>query len=218
MEPQGGTEARESDELLVERAKHDPAAFGELYEKYLPHLYNYVYYRAGNTLDAEDLTEKVFLQALIHLPRYRYLGLPFSAWLFRIAHNVLANWHRDQGRRQELWVSKIAGSEGVASEPQVEEWAQVRGAVAKLSPLRQHLVLLKYVEGMSNAEIGQVLGRSEGAVKAMLHRTLKALQAELDTAGEEETDHDKASQKVAGQTAAAPSFPRGRLPRGGGPG
>src|SRR4030042_6783938 len=88
------------EEELIRKAKYERQAFGVLYERYLQKIYTYLYYRTGNHADAEDLTSKVFHKAYVHLPGYESLGLPFSAWLYRIAHNILANWYRDQGRRR----------------------------------------------------------------------------------------------------------------------
>src|SRR5258708_5690132 len=92
---------------LVAAAKTDPEAFGALYERYVKKIYNYVYYRTGNTHDAEDLTERVFQRAMLNLEGYTSRGLPFSAWLYRIAHNLVANWHRDQGRRQMVPLNEV---------------------------------------------------------------------------------------------------------------
>ena len=170
----------EDDAVLIERARSDPEAFGDLYERYVTRIYSYIYHRTGNSAEAEDLTERVFLQALTHLSNYTYRGLPFSVWLFRIAHNLVANWYRDRGR------SKTTSLDGIGSVLQeidtlerVEEAALVRRAVAQLSRDRQQLLLLKFGQELSHAEIGQIMGRSEGAVKALLHRTLKALKEEL---------------------------------------
>lgn len=172
----------ESDEMLVERAKADPQAFGELYERYLSKIYSYCYYRTRNVSEAEDLTEKVFLQALTHLSGYAYRGLPFSVWLYRIAHNIVANWHRDRQRHPSL---PLEETDSITLDEdrleQVEDVAMVRKAVATLPAERQNLLLLKFVEGLSNAEIGRTLGRTEGAVKALLHRTLRTLREEIST-------------------------------------
>ena len=92
----------ESDFELVKRIKKDPSAFGLVYERYITKIYNYVYYRVGNHHDAEDLTSRVFYRALTHIKDYSDRGVPFSAWLYRIAHNLVANWHRDHARRQDL--------------------------------------------------------------------------------------------------------------------
>ena len=90
------------DKELVELAKDDKEAFGEIYERYMPKIYNYIYYRTSNQHDAEDLTAKVFFRAMSHIGNYVDKGVPFQAWLYRIAHNLVANWHRDQGRRKLL--------------------------------------------------------------------------------------------------------------------
>ena len=90
----------ENDATLIARAKKDPEAFGALYERYVDNIYNYICYRTGNDQDAEDLTARTFYRALNHFPTYEDRGAPFSAWLYRIAHNLVANWDRDNSRRQ----------------------------------------------------------------------------------------------------------------------
>src|SRR5262245_36058502 len=87
---------------LIERAKREPEAFADLYERYIDRIYAYVYYRTGDARDAEDLTARVFYRALAHLPDYNQTGAPFIAWLYRIAHNLVANWHRDNTRHPEI--------------------------------------------------------------------------------------------------------------------
>lgn len=178
-----------SDEnALVERAKTDPAAFGILYERYVNKIYNYVYYRIGNQHDAEDLTARTFYRALDHIERYVDQGAPFSAWLYRIAHNLVANWHRDQSRRKiislediKLSVQRRHGPDQMAE--QNEEKDDLLAAIRRLPPDRQQLLILKFVEGMSNAEIGKVMDRSEGAIKSLYHRTLLSLREMLEPEG-----------------------------------
>jgi RNA polymerase sigma-70 factor (ECF subfamily) len=169
---------------LIEQAKTDSPAFGELYQRYLGRIYSFVYHRTGNQADAEDLTERVFVQALTHLPRYTNRGLPFSVWLFRIAHNLVANWYRDQKRTSALPMDAVlAGDEETTAVLElVEDVAQLRRAMAQLPQDRQQLLLLKFTEDLSHAEIGKIMGRSEGAVKALLHRTLKALKEDMQGA------------------------------------
>jgi len=175
-----GGRVTDDDAVLIERARADPEAFGNLYERYVTRIYSYVYHRTGNAADAEDLTERVFLQALTHLPNYTYRGLPFSVWLFRIAHNLVANWYRDRGRSKTTSLDGIAAvASEVDSLERVEEATLVRRAVSRLSSDRQQLLALKFGQELSHAEIGHIMGRSEGAVKALLHRTLKALKEEL---------------------------------------
>jgi len=170
---------------LVEEAKSDPDAFGLLYERYVDKIYSYVYYRTGNHHDAEDLTAKVFHQALTHIPRYVQRGAPFSSWLYRIAHNLVANWHRDHSRRQIVSLDRLAivGSQGddgpFQQVAQGERRDALLDAIQQLPPDRQQLLILKFVERMPNAQIGQTMGRSEGAIKSLYHRTLVALRQEL---------------------------------------
>jgi RNA polymerase sigma-70 factor (ECF subfamily) len=170
---------------LVERAKTDSAAFGILYELYVNKIYNYIYYRVGNQHDAEDLTARTFYRALDHIGRYVNRGAPFSAWLYRIAHNLVANWHRDQSRRKiislediKLRVQRRDGPDQMAE--QKEEQDELLAAIRRLPPDRQQLLILKFAEGMSNAEIGKVMGRSEGAIKSLYHRTLLSLREIFD--------------------------------------
>lgn len=175
---------RDDEARLVQRAKTDAEAFGELYERYVKRIYNYVYYRTGNSSEAEDLTARVFQRAIMHLPAYRDQGLPFSAWLYRIAHNLVANWHRDQARRQFISLDDQAAAGLAAEEPDlpavsVEERERLRRALRQLPQERQQLIILKFVESLPNAEIGRVMGRSEGAIKSLYHRTLLALRDEL---------------------------------------
>ncbi len=186
-----------SDEAgLVAQAKTDPEAFGALYERYVQKIYRYVYYRTGNPHDAEDLTAKVFQRALVSLERYTSRGLPFSAWLYRIAHNLVANWHRDQGRRQMVPLNEAARQDWQALRTEAPELAvetreeqdRLLAAVRRLSEERQQLLVLKFVECLSNAEIGQVLNRSEGAVKSLYHRTLLVLRDELTKTAEPPTN------------------------------
>jgi RNA polymerase sigma-70 factor (ECF subfamily) len=174
----------ESDLDLVARVKADSSAFGLLYERYVTKIYNYVYYRTGNHHDAEDLTSRVFYRALMHVDDYVDRGVPFSAWLYRIAHNLVANWHRDHSRRQELDLEdSILTSPPREMPEQVAETNETRErllwAIRLLPAERQELLILKFVEQLSNAEIGQIMGRSEGAIKSLYHRTLLQLREEL---------------------------------------
>ena len=172
------------DRALVELAADDKEAFGELYERYLTKMYNYVYYRTGNTHDAEDLTAKVFQRAMSHIGAYVDRGLPFQAWLYRIAHNLVANWHRDQGRRKIIALDDFVAHSLQSEAPdrrteEQEEQKQLMEAVRRLPEDRQQLLLLKFIEQLSNAEIGEIMGRTEGAVKSLYHRTLLALREDL---------------------------------------
>jgi len=175
-----------SDDDLAEQAKASGDAFGVLYERHLRRIYNYVYYRIGQRAEAEDLTERVFMQALESLPRYQHRGAPFSAWLFRIAHNLVANWHRDTGRHPSAPLEDAGERVDQRADPfgdalNSEEQRELREVVHRLPPDRQMLLQMKFVEERSNLEIAREMGRTEGAIKALLHRTLVALRSDLAT-------------------------------------
>jgi RNA polymerase sigma-70 factor (ECF subfamily) len=171
---------------LSQAGQGNREAFGILYEMYVSRIYNYVYYRTGNPYDAEDLTARVFFRAMHHINNYQDRGLPFSAWLYRIAHNLVANWHRDNSRRPEIplddgLITRHSGED----HPEVallqnEERERLLRMIHRLPSDRQQLLILKFVEHLSNSEIGQIMGRTEGAVKSLYHRTLLSLRDELD--------------------------------------
>lgn len=185
---------RESDLEAIQRAKQDPEVFGILYERYVTAIYRYVYYRVGNVQDSEDLTARVFVRALKHIRNYNERGVPFSAWLYRIAHNVVVNFHRDTSRKPAVSLDDAIDADESLSgalftddsherdhaiDMQKERLRLVR-AIRQLSEERQQLIVLKFVEQMPNAEIGQIMSRSEGAVKSLYHRTLMQLRELID--------------------------------------
>lgn len=167
---------------LINEARTDPDAFGVLYERYVGKIYNYVYYRVGNTNDAEDLTARVFFKALKSIGNYRHMGLPFSAWLYRIAHNLVANYHRDRTKMSEVSIenliladsSRAAAPEATLAKKQDD--AYLLKLINELSPQKRELVILKFVQKLSNEEIGMIFGKTEGAIKSLYHRTLTELK------------------------------------------
>ena len=180
--------AEEDERTLIVRAASDPAAFGQIYERYVNRIYNYIYHRVSNPHDAEDLTARTFQRALGRIGQYVDRGVPFSAWLYRIAHNLVANWYRDRSRRKDIPLDELAVSTERHSDPfgQValkEQLDEVRSAIRQLNPERRALMVLKHSEHLSNAEIAKILGKSEGAIKSLYHRTLIALRQILEAKG-----------------------------------
>lgn len=172
------------EDVLTRASQGDRDAFGQLYERYIDRIFNYVYYRTGNLHDAEDLTARVFQRAMNHIKNYTDRGVPFSAWLYRIAHNLVANWHRDRSRRQEIPINDVPILPSKGDHPErnlvhSQEQDALLRLIRRLPSERQNLLILKFVENMSNAEIGAIMGRSEGAVKSLYHRTLLALRDQL---------------------------------------
>jgi RNA polymerase sigma-70 factor (ECF subfamily) len=188
---------------LIERAKYDSEAFGELYEIHFDRIYNYIYYRTGNIHDAEDLTAKVFFRAIQHIGNYKDQGGPFSAWLYSIARNLLANWYRDNSKRTMIPIDSIAQVQ-IADGPELEsEFVENRetllAAIRRLPEERQDLLVLKFVNKQSNAEIGHILGRSEGAIKSLYHRTLLSLKSELmESSRREQVRRQEEAQSKSG--------------------
>jgi RNA polymerase sigma-70 factor (ECF subfamily) len=172
------------EDALARAAEGDSKAFGVLYDRYVGRIYNYIYYRTGNTHDAEDLTSRVFTRAMKHITNYQDRGVPFSAWLYRIAHNLVANFHRDNSRKQIVGLDEhfripagVEQPESIVVRSEEEEF--LLNLVGKLPDDRQQLLILKFVDHLSNAEIGEIMGRTEGAIKSLYHRTLLALRDEV---------------------------------------
>lgn len=180
-----------SDEVaLIDAAKQDPTAFGLLYSCYVERIYRYVYFRVGGVSDAEDITSRVFMRAYQNLQRYRHLGLPFSAWLYRIAHNQVANYHRDQSRYREIAIDDM-DLPGVGSLQNLPETAAVSNQevdllmqmVNDLPEQKRELIMLKFIHKLSNEEIAKVLDKTEGAIKSLYHRTLLELRDRMKNYG-----------------------------------
>ena len=177
---------RDPDLAAVRAAQADRAAFDVLYRRYLDRVYAYAFYQLGDHHDAEDATEWTFLGALRAIGRYRDRGSTFRAWLFRIAHNCVANVHRTRSRRrteplpeEPAWAAPDADPAGLLH--RAEEIHAVMRAVARLPDDRRQVVLLRFVDGLSAGEIGEVLGRSPGAVRVLQHRALRELAGRLES-------------------------------------
>lgn len=171
-------------EVVTKAASGDKEAFSILYERYVNRIFNYIYYRTGNPHEAEDLTSRVFHRALHHIAGYDNRGIPFSAWLYRIAHNLVANWHRDNSRRKEVPLEDYAQQPQRAPAPETsvvnnQDLEDLLKIIRRLPDDRQQLLILKFVEGMSNAEVAIIMQRSEGAIKSLYHRTLMTLRDDL---------------------------------------
>jgi len=172
------------DKALDLAVQGDSEAFSFLYELYVNKIFSYIYYRTGSTHDAEDLTARVFQRAMAHIQRYTQKGVPFSAWLYRIAHNLVANWHRDNSRRQEVPLDDqpylvMGGEQPEKQMVHNQDVERLINVIKELSPERQQLIILKFVEQLSNAEISVIMSKSEGAIKSLYHRTLLELRQEV---------------------------------------
>jgi RNA polymerase sigma-70 factor (ECF subfamily) len=179
--PTAGGDRDQADVLAAQR---DRSAFDVLYRRYLDRVYGYAFYQLRDHHDAEDATERTFLAALRALPEFRAEGATFRAWLFRIAHNTIVNARRSRFRRRTEplpdgleRIAPNADPAGLVLE--ADEARRVLRAVADLPEDRRQVVLLRFVDGLSSREIGQVMDRSEGAARVLLHRALRDLAARL---------------------------------------
>jgi RNA polymerase sigma-70 factor (ECF subfamily) len=163
----------------VRAAQADRAAFGALYRRYLDRVYGYAFYLLGDHHDAEDATERTFLAAFDAIGRFRDEGATFRAWLFRIAHNQIANALRSRARRRASPLDAVAEPSADADPADrtgaADDARRVRSALAELSADRRQVLVLRFVDGLSAREIGAVLGRSEGAIRVLQHRALRDL-------------------------------------------
>jgi len=166
--------------LLLERArKYDPEALGEIHDGYSEKIYCYIYRYLGEARLAEDLTAEVFLKLLEAIKASKGPRTHLSAWLYRVAHNLVVDHfrHRSRGESLPLEEELVAAPEDVTVvvEKKLAQ-QQLRAAISHLTTDQQQVIVLKFVEGLSNAKVGQVLGKTEGAVKSLQHRALAALQ------------------------------------------
>lgn len=173
---------------LVRRAQDfDPVAFGEIYERYYIGLYKYIYYRVGDQTAAEDLAMEVFVKAMEALDAFTFRGIPFSAWLYRIASNLVIDYFRRQPSQPSLSLEeKLVAAAEHPTPLMDQEFSHhaLRAALADLTDDQQQVIILKFVDGLSNIEVAQILGKTEGAVKSLQHRALASLGRVLGEQGE----------------------------------
>jgi RNA polymerase sigma-70 factor (ECF subfamily) len=169
--------------ILVKRAVDgDVDAFGDLYTLHLNAIYRYIYYRIGDVQEAEDLTEQVFLKAWEALPGYQQKGKPFTSWLYRIAHNIVIDHHR-QRKKHTLSVERLQTNEldkdqksALQTVIESEEAMVLATALSQLTDEQQQVIVLRFVERFSHKEIAQVIDKNEGACRMIQYRALTKLQ------------------------------------------
>jgi RNA polymerase sigma-70 factor, ECF subfamily len=172
------------DELsLVQRAqKQDTAAFAKLYEVYFDKIYRYIALKIRNETEAEDMTQQVFMKALKSISSYKNQGVPFSSWLYRIAHNLTIDYFRKNRKAtvpiDDLPLAAVGGDpqKMVEQKMDVEELAV---AIKKLTPSQQEVLSLRFTGDLSINECAEIMGKSEGAIKALQHSAVIALRKVL---------------------------------------
>jgi RNA polymerase sigma-70 factor (ECF subfamily) len=170
---------------LVERAQAgDRDALEELYLIHFERIYSYLHVSVGNRFDAEDLTTQTFLKMLESIGKFRWQSAPFSAWLFRIAHNLAMDHFRTRKRWQpEEEVPEPEADESTSAETAAFESIGRRSMlelIEELSHEQQQVLTLKFVFNFGNAEAATILGKTEGAIKSLQHRALVSLQRHLE--------------------------------------
>jgi RNA polymerase sigma-70 factor, ECF subfamily len=168
---------------IIQRAQeYEEAALQSLYEVYYPKVYNYSFLQLGDVHAAEDLASDVMLKMVESIKGYKFKGLPFSAWVFRIARNRLIDLHRRRKRRGEVDLSESLASTLASPQAMAEraiERGQLQVALKYLTDEQRQVIVLKFIEGFDNRSIGAIMGRSEGAIKSLQHRALGALRRVL---------------------------------------
>jgi RNA polymerase sigma-70 factor (ECF subfamily) len=180
MADSGGTATADVRELVARGKRGDRDALEELYLLHFDRIYSYLHMSVGNRHDAEDLTTQTFLKMLEAIGRFEWKAVPFSAWLFRIAHNLAMDHFRASKRVQpEEEVPEPAGSEEASAEFHALHSigrASMLDLIAELSPEQRQVLTLKFVFSFANADVANILGKSEGAVKSLQHRALASLE------------------------------------------
>jgi RNA polymerase sigma-70 factor, ECF subfamily len=189
---------RPYERLLIEAAQKDPARFAELYEGNFERVYAYVARRVYVRADAEDLTAEVFQQALAKLGQFEWRGVPFAAWLYRIASNAIADRWKRAAREQGTPLVDDPPDTSVAGEPEeIERQARMFRLVAELPDDQRRVIQMRFAEEKSIREIGRKLHRTDGSIKQLQFRALTKLRAQLKTKANE-----KASVKASRKSGA----------------
>ncbi len=180
----------QEEQSLVQRAQQqEPEAFAQLYENYFDKIYRYVVFRIGNRIEAEDVTQQVFVNALQSISSFKWRGPPFSAWLFRIAHNQVVDYLRKKTKHATMSIdTQLASSDsnpGLLAERNMDT-EQLLLATKRLTKAQQEVISLRFTGELSIAQVAKVMGKSEGAVKALQHSAIVALRKALLVTDNEE--------------------------------
>jgi RNA polymerase sigma-70 factor, ECF subfamily len=170
----------QDEQSLVKRAQQkDEEAFARLYEEYFDRIYRYLVLKIGSELEAEDMTQQVFLSALESIGSYRWQGLPFSAWLYRIAHNKMVDHVRKATKHEFVPLDEaltVASGNPQAEAEHKLEMDRLLVAMEKLTAAQRECVSLRFTSDLSIAEVAKTMGKSEGAIKALQHSAVLALR------------------------------------------
>lgn len=184
MQEERNPETTADIDLLIHGAvSGDADDFGRLYDLYVERVYRHIYYRVGNTKDAEDLTQQVFIRAWKAIGRYQKTTSPFLAWLMRISHNLVIDYYRSKKDitylNSELVFKDSASSPERLAEEHFNQ-QQLRKVILQLPDDQQQVILMSFIEGFTYTEIASALRKREGTVRVILHRALKKMRQILE--------------------------------------
>ncbi len=180
----------ENERELVEKAKKDPQAFSKIYDFYYPQIFGYVLKRVANVEVAKDITSETFFKCLKNIEKFKWKGISFSSWLYKIASNEIANYFR-KGKYKAISFEKIS-EPAFDSNPSIEiieaeeklkkeeDFLKLHQKIKKLPQIYQETIVLKFFEKKKIKEIGEILGKSEGAVKSLIHRGIEKLRKMME--------------------------------------
>ena len=173
----------QNEESLVRRAQqHDQDAFAQLYEEYFDKIYRYIAFKIGNKTEAEDMTQRVFLNAIKSISSFRWRGIPFSAWLFRIAHNQVVDYLRKKAKHATTSLDEVLVSNGNNPQLVAEQNLDIERlllATKRLTQAQREVISLRFASELSIAQVARVMAKSQGAIKALQHSAIVALRKTL---------------------------------------
>jgi len=175
----------QNEESLVKRAQqHDQVALTRLYDENFDRIYRYIVLKIGDRTEAEDMTQQVFLQALKSISSYKWKGTPFSAWLYRIAHNQIVDYFRKKSRYATVDLDpriQDRDPDPVTLAEKKMDAAELAEATRKLTRAQQEVIALRFSSDLPIAEVSRIMGKSEGAIKALQHSAIRALRKVMTT-------------------------------------
>lgn len=170
----------QDEQSLVQRAQQlDQEAFAQLYERHFDKIYRYVALRIGSQMEAEDVTQQVFLKALQSISSYKWRNIPFTAWLYRIAHNQVVDYLRKKTRQPTMVLNELRTTSDTNLQQTAEhklDMEQLILATKQLTPAQQEVVSLRFTSDLPITQVARIMGKSEGAVKALQHSAIVALR------------------------------------------
>lgn len=171
----------QQDQTLVQDAQEDPQKFALLYDKYFEQIFRYVYRRVSDKDTVHDLVSQTFYDAFAHLKSFEWRGYPFSSWLYKIAHNNVLKWYRDQSRGHKVGLEEIGElpdltADSTRDASRGEAQLEVQNVIHQLEPEEREIIRLKYFEEVSNIEIAEIMGLSANHIGVKVYRTLKKVK------------------------------------------